>query len=276
MSPSMTESLRAIAACDEEVRELKHRAINGRDVGAALALIDVAAAATRAVHDLWNERRIYDPSKRGVQPSDDLAERRELLAFHVGTEKPFPTLHHWAPDAIRRKLEADQAVMLHGLEFGPKKGLGRKGSKMRMLLDVVTEIFEGIQQRPDAPRGVEGEIWRLPPLGLETRAAWAGAVVAWLWSRPRLRRRLRRPGSDLYSLANPARELARDRRKAEKRLDDLIAIWKKEDGWPLGVVRASRRLQAIERIRLMHVTDAHLRNGLRDQIIAYWGRNLVR
>ena len=276
MSAHLNESIRAINACAEEIARLKAKAIDERDIPAAMALVEIAVNATRAVHDLWFEHRRFNPFESQSTAAGDLEARREILTAWIGSTEPVPILHTWEAPPDER-----QTAFLHGLKLGPLVGRAQKGNAMRKLVEeIVIPQFREIRNLPAAPHGMDGEIWGLPPLSFETRAQWASVAAKWLWLKKR--DELRRKDSQLYKLANPEREMNRNKLKREKSLKEFIAreriASKRGDKHPaiadtnVAVVGAKRRMN----IAAMKVTDANIKNGLTSEIAEYLGRQVSR
>lgn len=256
MSPGMKTTLRVLESNQKQIEKLKHRAIQLSDPVAALALADLAIAATKATQDLWFE----SSNVKGKGP--DQSARREMLLFWLGN-KPIPILHPVDP----RGQE-----ILDSFQFGPYKKRNRKNTDMKKLLDLlIYPEFQAIQHSVSRPSGLDGQIWDLPPLASSPQK-WADVIVAWLWDR--YGKIIVNPASTLYKIARPEHGLAID---AKRRRMTLKIRGKKrllKGGGEMSEIGETWTIHEQRKIDKMRVTDAHIRNGLKAAIVGFLTRNL--
>jgi hypothetical protein len=279
-------SARSEAACIELIRRLRFQVVVHGDASAALALLTIATSATVALHSTWTDprpRQIGVPEEKSPVPS--LAARREILAYYLGAADPLPAFS-WKD---RRYSDPRQKEAIDGFRSGPFKPRRRKDIMMNRLLRAALSLFQEVRLEHAQPRGLNGEIWRLPRLDLKSRGQWADVIVKWLWST--IPHAFRDENSDWYKLAKPERKLRNKKQKAESRHEGARRRWKAQGridddrlsqwggarcarfGWMDEVMQAEDDRRS-KRERGMSVTDRHIVDGLREQIIEYFGRNL--
>lgn len=264
ISSEMKQTLGAIEACELEINNLKHRAVQG-DALAAIALVEIGVTAARAVQALWAESPVYNPFRESAV-SDDLAQRREALNFLFHDLKAFPTLYPGDPG---------QEAMLKEIEYGPFKKRRRKVTDAKTLLeDMVLPRFYRIKGAVKRPVGIDGRIWDLPRLSLSTSKIWTDVITAWLGEK--FPAKLTAPNSWLYKLANPHLGLSKDKARRKTTLKRRIRKWMSEgdgDG-EMSAIDKTWAEQEKKEIDAMSVTHAHIRNGFKAAIIKYFERNL--
>ena len=263
MSPEMKAALRAIESCQKQIEKLKHRAIQG-DAAAALVLVDLGVFATRAVQDLWFTPSIYNPFD-GHSGKDGLIAQHEILSFWLKARDALPTLD---PEDSRQK------EMLRGIRSGPFKTRKRKQTDMKTLLEsMILPQFENILHKPDRPTGIEGQIWDLPPLSPASLKFWADMIVAWLWEKHKAK--MTDKDSWLYKLTRAERGYSIDKERRKETLKERIKKRKKRGGGEMGFVDETWTGHEEDKIDKMSVTHAHIKNGLKAEIIEYWQRHLT-
>lgn len=267
MSPEMKHALKVAKLCEEQLSELRHRAIQG-DLPSALILADVATKASRAVQDLWFEPGIYNPF-RSKSSLAGLEMRREALAYWLSSKASMPVLI-----SLDECIDPDGATMLRGIRTGPFKPRDRKPSDMKTLIEaIVLPSFQTIQMSPNRPSSIEGRIWDLPPLSKASLPAWSDLIIDWLWEKHR--DPLNTPTSWLYRLARPEYGLKAEQRKRRATLKRNRAKWRRDGGGEMSPVTATKAEHSAKEITNMRVTHAHIRNGLKTAITGYLRRNLA-
>ena len=267
----MSLTTHQIAAMEEAVRanlrKLKSEVLVERNSTALLSLLDSALLATRSLHELWSEHR---PRRLFTEESvNELGYRREDLAYHFSSRDEFPILHRWIGRA-----DVQQEQMLRSLGHGPFKSKWKQETKMRCFMEqvIVPAIGELRHTKMEPRAAIEREIGLSEPLSYENRKVWADMIARWVcWRRRDL---MRTRGSWLWKLAVPEAELRRERRKRTKRWDAWERERKLHGNGQLDCIDATKLQERRAKIDRMGVTDAHIMNGLKAQIVAFLEKNL--
>jgi hypothetical protein len=278
MSSSIDKNIATERAGLDALARLERRALAG-DAGAMIALVDLAQAATEAVHGLWfNDAPTLPTPRHNVfaqekpEPSEvmDLAARREALQFWCGGEGAFsfPILGRLHGPVLEKR----QADILRGLKTIPgANGRGHRENPIRGLMEsIVFPAFQRIRHASGDMSELEKQVLALPPLDKTSAAQWSEVAVRWLEVQDRGQLRLYDPASKLYAVADGKTERARLERKKEGRLEAKkeaqLAPLKRFKGARLDNAEQSHYDKKKKEIKRTPITRAMVRSGIKARI----------
>jgi len=284
MSRNAKAALQALTSGLDTLNQLTGEARQGNHV-AAVAIIDLANTATRAVHNLWYEagadsRDSLANNKEASRLASELTLRRKCIRQHVNRYQYFPTLDSFAVGALRkegaRRFEVRQTEILRELRFGPLKKKGRKTAGWGMFHLVFEEIEPAFwriktSQTPLAKRSpLETAISRLPELSRANAQKWVTVAMAWIVANRF--QELSTAGSRLYRLSDAENALGKQQKRK------VAALNRKEDRIAKGTAGADANFDKkaeLERIWQMTPSKKLLVSGLKREMKDWLERNLA-
>lgn len=278
MSPDMNQNKAAYNAGEDSIARLERRALAG-DAGAMIALVDLARAATEAVHGVWfnDGPTLLSPwfnftTQEKPEPIEvtDIAARREALQFWCGGDSAFcfPVLGRLHGPVLEKR----QADMLRGLRTIPgARGGGWRDNPIRGLMEsIVFPAFQKIRHASGDMGELEKQVLALPPLNKTSAAQWSEAAVSWLEVQDRGQLRLYDPTSKLYAVADGKTERARLVRKKKARLaakeEAQLAPINRFEGARLDENEQTHHQEKKKEIQRTPITRAMVRSGLKARI----------